>query len=159
MIWAQNPEGIIGDGSKMPWHVPEDLAHFKATTGSAPVIMGRRTWDSLFPKFKPLPGRRNIVLSRSTSDFPGADAAASLSDALALLADVDQVWIIGGGQLYQEALSFADECVVTDIDVEVDLDSPVHAPDLSGWTLVKQGPWLESKAGPRYRISRWAPSS
>lgn len=159
MIWAQNSAGIIGDGSGMPWHVPEDLAHFKETTGSNPVVMGRRTWDSLFPKAKPLPGRRNVVLSRTSSDFSGAEAATSLTDALTLLADAEQIWIIGGGQLYSEALPLADECVVTEIDVTVALDSPVYAPDLSGWSCVEQGPWCESMAGPRYRISRWVPAN
>ena len=128
MIWAQSRAGIIGDGATTPWHLPEDLQHFKTTTMGAPVIMGRRTWDSLNPKFRPLPGRRNIVLSRSVSDFPGAESATSLEAALA---------------------------AVTDIDTDVNVPVPVMAPDLYDWVRVEDGPWQTSTTGLRYRFCTW----
>lgn len=155
MIWAQSRDGIIGDGSDMPWHLPEDLKHFKSTTMGAPVIMGRRTWDSLNPKFRPLPGRRNIVLSRSETDFPGAESATNLPDALAAVADEPAAWIIGGGRVYRDALSLADECVVTEIDIDVTVPVPVMAPDLYDWVRVEDGPWQTSKNGLRYRFCTW----
>ena len=118
MMWAQTSDGVIGDGDSMPWHIPEDLAHFRDTTMGAPVIMGRRTWDSLPERFRPLPGRRNIVLSRSLAaeDVPGAELAHSLESALVLLADEPVAWIIGGGRVYREALRLADKCEVTEVD-------------------------------------------
>lgn len=155
MIWAQSRAGIIGDGATMPWHLPEDLQHFKTTTMGAPVIMGRRTWDSLNPKFRPLPGRRNIVLSRSVTDFPGGESAISLEAALAAVADEPATWIIGGGRVYRDALSLADECVVTDIDTDVSVPVPVMAPALYDWVRVEVGPWQTSTTGLRYRFCTW----
>ncbi|WP_448851468.1 dihydrofolate reductase [Corynebacterium sp. 335C] len=159
MIWAQTPDGVIGDGASMPWHLPEDLRHFKETTLGAPVIMGRRTWESLNPRFRPLPGRRNVVLSRTSDDFPGAEHAEDLDAALAALADEPAAWIIGGGRVYREGLPVADECVVTEIDHDPGLDHPVTAPDLIGWAPERRGDWLVSSAsepeGLRYRITAW----
>ena len=98
LVWAQAHDGVIGADGGMPWHVPEDLAHFRAVTGSSDVVMGRRTWESLPPRFRPLPGRRNIVVTRSAEwSADGAERAASLDQALAL-ADGDDVWVIGGGR-------------------------------------------------------------
>ncbi len=153
MIWAQNPDGIIGDGTGMPWHVPEDLAHFKETTLNHPVIMGAGTWDSLPASFRPLPKRRNIVLSRSRADFAGAEHAHSLEAALEAVAGSDQVWIIGGGKVYAEALQHADLCVVTEIDLELQLETPVYAPDISAWKLIDQSDWHISRTGLHYRFS------
>ncbi|ALA66791.1 dihydrofolate reductase [Corynebacterium lactis] len=157
MIWAQSRDGVLGDGSSMPWHLPEDLKHFKDTTMGAPVIMGRRTWDSLNPKFRPLPGRRNIVLSRTSTDFPGAEAFASLDQALAAVANEPAVWIMGGGRVYRDGLSLADECVVTQIDIEVSVPVPVIAPDLYEWEKVHESEWLTSSTGLRYRLTKWHP--
>lgn len=152
MIWAQSKEGIIGDGEQMPWHLPEDLTHFKDATLGAPVIMGRRTWDSLNPRFRPLPGRLNIVLSRSQSLFDGAEHAPDLQSALAMVADEPKVWIIGGGRVYREGLHIADECVVTDVDIVVDLPRAVTAPSLDGWEVRDSSEWQTSKTGLRYRF-------
>ncbi|WP_255820940.1 dihydrofolate reductase [Agromyces endophyticus] len=105
LVWAQADGGVIGRDGGMPWHVPEDLAHFKAVTLGAPVVMGRKTWDSLDPRYRPLPGRRNIVVSRQVDGvFDGAERAGTLDDALALVSDAERVWVIGGGQLFAEAL-------------------------------------------------------
>jgi len=105
LVWAQADGGVIGRDGGMPWHVPEDLAHFKAVTLGAPVVMGRKTWDSLDPRYRPLPGRRNIVVTRQMDGvFDGAERAGSLDDALALVSGAERVWVIGGGQLFAEAL-------------------------------------------------------
>ena len=124
LIWAQARNRVIGKDGVMPWHLPEDLAHFKRTTLSHPVIMGRRTWDSIPPRFRPLPGRTNIVVTRQ-KDWRenGAQRLPSLREALQQCENSEQVWVIGGAQIYAQALPLADELVVTEIDAEVDGDA------------------------------------
>lgn len=118
VAWAHG--GVIGRDGGMPWHLPQDLAHFKRTTLDHPVIMGRRTWESLPAKVRPLPGRRNIVLSTDPQWAPaGAQRCASLPQALASCAGEADVWVIGGARVYQEALPLADRLVVTEIDADV----------------------------------------
>jgi dihydrofolate reductase len=98
MIWAQTENGVIGRDGGIPWHVPEDMAHFRATTTGHPVIMGRRTWESFPEKFRPLPDRTNIVLSRSGTDLPGAVVVDSLDAALEAAQagpGAEEIWIIG----------------------------------------------------------------
>ena len=127
LIWAQSRNGVIGKDGVMPWHLPEDLAHFKRTTLSHPVIMGRRTWDSIPPRFRPLPGRRNIVVTRQADwHEKGAQCSSSLREALQQCENSNQVWVIGGAQIYAQALPLADELVVTEIDAAFDGDA--HAP-------------------------------
>lgn len=106
LVWAQADGGVIGRDGGMPWHVPEDLAHFKDVTLGAPVIMGRKTWESLNPRYRPLPGRRNLVVTRQPDwAAEGAERAGSLGEAVALAAGaVEAVWVIGGGQLFAEAI-------------------------------------------------------
>ena len=160
LVWAQARGGVIGADGGMPWHVPEDLAHFRAVTGEADVVMGRRTWESLPPRFRPLPGRRNIVVTRSTEwGEPGAERAASFDDALALAAS-ETVWVIGGGQLYAEAIGRADVIELTRLDLEAEGDT--HAPPLSGWRRVSADPaagddWHTSTGGIRYRFETYRP--
>ncbi|WP_432509434.1 dihydrofolate reductase [Kineococcus auxinigenes] len=155
MVWAQSPDGVIGDGGRLPWRVPEDLAHFKRLTAGAAVLMGRATWDSLPPRFRPLPGRRNVVLTRDRSwSAEGAEAAHDLDTALDDALDAGDVWVVGGGQVYRAALARADVLVVTDVDVRVAGDTT--APEVGdGWVLTAQEPadgWATSSAGPRFRI-------
>ena len=119
-IWAQTIDGVIGRDGVMPWHVPEDLQHFKEVTSGKPVIMGRRTWESLPDAYKPLPGRVNIIVSRSVGAVEargGGIWVSSLDAALevahkaqeATSADsLADAWIIGGGTLYAEALTRED---------------------------------------------------
>jgi dihydrofolate reductase len=108
----------------MPWHLPEDLAHFKRVTLGCPVIMGRKTWDSLPPRFRPLPGRTNIVVTRQADwHAPGATRAASLAQALELCAGQPQVWVIGGGEMYAQALPLAQVAEVTEIDAHFEGDT------------------------------------
>lgn len=124
LIWAQARHRVIGQDGVMPWHLPEDLTHFKRTTLSHPVIMGRKTWGSIPPRFRPLPGRRNIVVTRQTDwQAPGAQAATSLHEALQLCDGAAEAWIIGGAQIYAQALPLADEVVVTEIDADFDGDA------------------------------------
>ena len=116
MIFARSANGVIGHNNAMPWHLPEDLAHFKKLTLGSPVIMGRKTWDSLPSKFKPLPGRTNVVITRQADwQAAGAQTAGSLQDALALCHASTEVWIIGGAQIYAQAEPLAIRIEVTDI--------------------------------------------
>ncbi|HET8748877.1 MAG TPA: dihydrofolate reductase [Ramlibacter sp.] len=133
LIYAQSRNGVIGQGGTLPWHLPEDLAHFKRTTMGAPVLMGRKTWDSLPPRFRPLPGRRNIVITRDPHwQAAGAERAGSLDEALALGADAETVWVTGGAEVFRLALPRADLAVVTEIDA--DFEGDTHAPELgAGW--------------------------
>ena len=129
LIYAQSRNGVIGRGGVMPWHLPEDLAHFKRTTLGAPVVMGRKTWDSLPPRFRPLPGRRNVVITRDAGwQAAGADRAGTLDEALALCAGESTVWITGGSEIFRLALPRAHVAVVTEI--EADFEGDVHAPIL-----------------------------
>ena len=124
LIWAQARNRVIGKDGVMPWHLPEDLAHFKRTTLSHPVIMGRRTWDSIPPRFRPLPGRTNIVVTRQKDwQENGAQRVPSLREALQQCESTEQVWIIGGAQIYAQALPLADSLVVTEIDADFDGDA------------------------------------
>ena len=127
LIWAQARNRAIGKNGVMPWHLPEDLAHFKRVTLNHPVVMGRKTWDSIPPRFRPLPGRTNIVVTRQPDwNENGAQRTSSLREALQLCENSAQVWIIGGAQIYAQALPLADELVVTEIDA--DFDGDAHAP-------------------------------
>ena len=127
LIWAQARNRVIGKNGVMPWHLPEDLAHFKRVTLNHPVIMGRKTWDSIPPKFRPLPGRTNIVVTRQADwHEKGAQRSSSLREALQQCENSNQVWVIGGAQIYAQALPLADELVVTEIDAAFDGDA--HAP-------------------------------
>lgn len=124
LIYARARNGVIGREGKLPWHLPEDLAHFKAVTQGCPVIMGRKTWDSLPPRFRPLPGRRNIVVTRQPGwQAEGAERAGSLQDAIALCQPAPRAWVIGGAELYAQALPHAQTVVVTEIDRNYDGDA------------------------------------
>jgi dihydrofolate reductase len=124
LIYARARNGVIGRDNTLPWHLPEDLAHFKRHTLGCPVIMGRKTWDSLPPKFRPLPGRPNIVISRdATWHADGAHSAKTLEDALAWCAGHPEMWVIGGAQIYALALPLAQRVVVTEIDADFEGDA------------------------------------
>jgi dihydrofolate reductase len=124
LILARSSNGVIGRDGSMPWHMPEDLAHFKRITLGCPVIMGRKTWDSLPPKFRPLPGRANVVVTRQTDwQADGALRADSLASALALCGDAAHAWVIGGAQLYALAEPLAHTAVITEIDTVLEGDA------------------------------------
>lgn len=150
LVWAQSTSGVIGRGGDIPWQLPEDLVRFKQLTMGHTVVMGRHTWDSLPARVRPLPGRRNVVLSRQagfTAD--GAQVVGSLDQALT----GDDTWIIGGGQIYALALPLATRCEVTEVDIELPRDDEdALAPLLDEAWVGTTGEWLVSRAGLRYRF-------
>lgn len=165
LVWAQARGGVIGAGGALPWHLPEDLARFKALTTGATVVMGRRTWESLPARSRPLPGRRNLVLTRRAGwSAPGAEVVGSLTEALRAGGDTTgdtngAVWVIGGGQVYAAALPHADLAVVTDVDLAVDGDTRAPALPVS-WRVVEADPatgWHQSASGLRFRTRTWRP--
>lgn len=124
LIAAVSANGAIGRDNDLLWHDSRDQKHFRATTMGCPVIMGRRTWDSLPERFRPLPGRRNIVVTRNAAwQAPGAEVAHSLDAALALVADAPKAFVMGGGELYTLALPVADELELTEVDATFDADT------------------------------------
>ncbi|MDK6260266.1 dihydrofolate reductase [Corynebacterium frankenforstense] len=168
-IWAQSVDGVIGDGETMPWHLPEDLAHFKETTLRYPVIMGRRTWESLPAKNRPLPGRENIVVSsRGPGEWSaGAEVVSSppgLTGFTGLPGRVGRQglvgheqreghdgWIIGGARLYARAVEVVDRIEVTLVDavlLPVLRERAVSAPDVpDDFSQVSDSGWLVSERG------------
>lgn len=159
LIWAEAEGGIIGRNGIMPWNVPEDLARFKRVTLGGPVIMGRKTWDSLPPRYRPLPGRRNIVVTRQSRwAEEGAESAPSVANALVSAADGipdDQlVWVIGGGEIYRAVIDQAERLEVTEIRAVFEGDA--RAPEIGEeWRQVVADPsqgWHESRSGLSYRF-------
>lgn len=151
-IWAQSSDGVIGDGAGMPWHLPEDLKHFKEITYGHPIIMGRRTWESL--PTRPLPGRANHVLS---SRQPGtwSRGAYVSRDIPDLETDA---WIIGGAQVYEATIDEVDVIERTLIDVHPDVPASraVYAPRIDAdFALARDGEWQTSETGLRYKFQRF----
>ncbi|HQR19403.1 MAG TPA: dihydrofolate reductase [Burkholderiaceae bacterium] len=131
LIVARARNGVIGKDNAMPWKIPGEQAYFKRVTMGHPIIMGRRTWQSIG---RPLPGRRSIVVSRNAAfKAPGAAVVASLDAALALCTGTDEAFVIGGAELYRIALPRADRLLITEIDHEFDGDTFFPAPDAAQW--------------------------
>jgi dihydrofolate reductase len=152
LIWAQAANGVIGADGGIPWHLPEDLALFRRLTTGTTVLMGRRTWDSLPPRFRPLPHRRNVVLTRRNVAGwapKGAEVVNAVDD---VLAGSEPVWVIGGAEVYALALPYATRAVVTEIDQSFEGDR--FAPTLgAGWQpTASDAVWLTSTNGLRYRV-------
>ena len=127
LIFARARNGVIGKAGGLPWRLPEDMAHFKQVTMGRPVIMGRKTWESLPERFRPLPGRANIVVTRQPDwHAPGAARAASMTEAVALCAGEEPAWVIGGAEIFADALPLASTAEVTEI--EADFEGDVFAP-------------------------------
>jgi dihydrofolate reductase len=137
LLAAVARNGVIGRGGALPWHLPEDLKRFKQLTLGRPVIMGRKTYDSIINSLgKPLPGRDNIVVSRSPSfQAPGCRTVVSIEEALAAAASTGakEVYVIGGAEIYRLALPFATHLDMTEIEAEVDGDARFPAYDRSEW--------------------------
>lgn len=159
LIWAEAEGGIIGRAGVMPWNVPEDFARFKQLTLGSPVVMGRKTWESLPPRSRPLPGRRNIVVTRQSRwQDDGAEAAPSIANALAMagdgLAEGGTVWVIGGSEIYAAVIGEADRLEVTEIRAQFEGD--VVAPTIGDeWAISAVEPvdgWHSSKSGLGYRF-------
>lgn len=149
LIWAQSSSGVIGRANTIPWHVPEDLARFKELTMGNTVIMGRTTWESLPARFRPLPGRRNVVLTHQ-SGYPadGAEVVTALEDA-----PLDDAWVIGGSQVYGLALPLATRCEITEVDIDLHReDDDALAPLLDVSWVGTAGDWQDSSSGLRYRF-------
>lgn len=152
LVWAQDRVGAIGRRGAIPWSVPEDMAHFREVTGTGAVVMGRKTWESLPERFRPLPGRRNVVLTRA----PGyvADGAEVVGELTAALDLVDRVAsVIGGGEIYGAALEHAHTLLVTEVDILVDgADAFAPPVDPDTWEAVETSEWLRSRTGTLYRF-------
>ena len=133
LIWAMARNRVIGNGLQLPWQLPKDLAYFKKITSGKPVIMGLNTYNSIG---KPLPGRKNIVMSYEPLHIEGCVVACSTHTALAAAAGHDEVFIIGGAQIYQQFLPFADALYMTYIDAEVAGDVYFPEYDTSMWQLI-----------------------
>ena len=132
LIAAVARNGMIGRGNALLWRESEDQKHFRRVTMGCPVIMGRKTWDSLPPKFRPLPGRLNIVVTRQADwQADGALCAHSLLEAMALCPADSNAWVIGGAEIYAQALPLASTAVVTDIEAsyEGDAFAPQFGPE------------------------------
>ena len=157
MVWAQARDGVIGADGGLPWHLPEDLALFRRLTLGSTVVMGRRTWESLPDRFRPLPGRTNVVLTSDRGwSADGARPAASVDQ---VIAEHASFWVIGGGAVYGAFLPHAHRLVVTDVDVLVEGDT--WAPQVGdGWVRASRAPaegWsVSSPGGLRYAVSEYA---
>ena len=135
MIVAHADNRIIGKDNDMPWHLPADLAYFKKTTLGKPVIMGRKTYDSIG---RPLPGRQNIVISRDESlNIEGVEVVQSVEQALAVASGVDEIMVIGGGAIYAHCMPKADKLYITHIDAKIDGDTQFPDYDLENeWQML-----------------------
>lgn len=161
MIWAQAHNRVIGKDGTMPWHLPEDLAHFKRCTEGHTVLMGRKTWESLPERFRPLPKRTNLVLTRQTDwSAKGATVVHSIEQALehahhaAAATDNNELWIMGGGQLYAQGMKLAHHLEVTFIDLPAEGDA--FAPEIDSDVWQKHcGHTLTSSTGLSYRFCQF----
>ena len=151
LIWAEANHRVIGTEGTLPWHLPEDLAHFRHQTRHQTVVMGRTTWESLPATVRPLPGRNNIVLSRNNTSnmFPGARHANTVD---AVLVDHPEIWVIGGASIYKAFLPYAAHIMRTRIDVTIDGDTYAPALDSDEWHTETVTDWTTSVTGVRYQI-------
>ncbi|CRM62126.1 Dihydrofolate reductase type 3 [Pseudomonas sp. 22 E 5] len=159
LIAALGENRVIGVDNRMPWHLPGDFKYFKATTLGKPIIMGRKTWDSLG---RPLPGRLNLVVSRQTDlmlegaeVFPSLDAAVERAQAWALEQGVDELMLIGGAQLYAQGLEQADRLYLTRVALSPEGDAWFPAFDANQWTLVSNLPNPAEGDKPAYNFEVW----
>jgi dihydrofolate reductase len=143
MIVARSRNHVIGRDNQMPWKISADLQFFKRVTMGFPVIMGRKTWESIG---RPLPGRRNIVISRNADlNLTGAELAGSLDEALNRLQEFPRVFVIGGEQLFKQAFTKADKLYITEIEIDVaDGDTFFEVPDPSAWQEIERTPGSEN---------------
>lgn len=151
LIAAVAKNRVIGRDNQLIWHLPEDMAHFKNVTQGHTVLMGRKTWESLPPRFRPLPGRRNLVLSRQPGyHADGAEVFAALPQALAACQPDETVFVIGGAEIYRQALPLADTLMLTEIDLAPEGDA--YFPEFSAqeWQAV------ESTGGTSANHTRYA---
>jgi dihydrofolate reductase len=163
MIWAQDSRGGIGLNNQMPWYLPEDFEHFKSTTTGHTVIMGRKTFQAIPKKFRPLPDRRNIVVTRN----PNSPTSVEIANEGATIVTLDQVqelaekaksetgnqtiYIIGGASIYQKLMPLANEIIVTEIAAEFEVDT--YAPKIEReFSTTEVGQWQVSQTGLQWRV-------
>jgi dihydrofolate reductase len=155
MIWAQARDGVIGADGGLPWNLPEDLKLFRDRTTGSTVVMGRRTWESLPDRFRPLPGRTNVVLTSDRGwSAEGARPAVSVEE---VLDEHESVWVIGGGAVYAAFLPHAERLVVTDVDETVPGDTWAPAIGME-WERVTRTPaegWSLSSSGLRFAVTEY----
>jgi dihydrofolate reductase len=153
LIWAQSTSGVIGRDNGIPWRLPEDQARFKELTMGKAVVMGRLTWESLPAKVRPLPGRKNVVVTRQAEYVAdGAVVVDALDDAIS----GDESWVIGGEQIYALALPIATRCEVTEVQIDLPReDGDAVAPVLDQSWVGTAGDWLTSASGLRYRFNTY----
>ncbi len=146
MIAAMAAGRVIGRGNQMPWHMPADLKHFKEVTMNKPVLMGRKTFESIG---RPLPGRRNIIISRQPLDIEGAEWADSIEQALEKVADAEEVMVIGGGEIYRQCLARASRLYLTLIEFETEGDAwfPDYQQD-GEWLVTSEQLYLPDERNP-----------
>lgn len=136
LIVAVAQNGIIGTGGTMPWHITEDFRHFKAVTSGHSVVMGRKTYESIG---RPLPNRRNIVITRNTAlNIEGCEMAGSLEEALAMCDGEQEIFVIGGGEIYRQSMPLADKLYITHVGVEVEGDTRFPDIDPAVWHEVSR---------------------
>ncbi|GAA2174623.1 dihydrofolate reductase [Agrococcus versicolor] len=161
LIWAEARDHVIGAAGGMPWRLPEDMRRFRRITLGSPVVMGRRTWESFGTPPRALPGRTNVVVTRDAAYVAeGATVVASLETAIdvaRIVAEEDAaetIWIIGGGEVYRQALASADAIERTEIDADLDGDTtaPELGPEWATSLLDPEDGWHESADGLRYRF-------
>jgi dihydrofolate reductase len=158
LIVAMDNNRLIGSNNGLPWNLPADLQHFKAITMGKPIVMGRKTWQSLG---RPLPGRKNIVITRD-SDFQadGAEIVYSLDEALQMASDSEEVMIIGGANLYEQALEQVDRLYLTRVDGEFDGDSWFPEIAEQQWELLQAEKHQPDERNPHpYRFETWCRKS
>ncbi len=165
LIWAEDSRGVIGSGTAMLWHVPADFAHFKAATIGHPMVMGRSTWESMGSRA--LPGRTSIVVTRQPDyEAPNAAVAGSLEEGLDAARQAEGselIWVIGGAQLFEQALGVADLIMqsVLDLDATTEPDSVVYAPaiDPAVWEIdpsESDAEWRDASGdAPRWKVQVW----
>ena len=141
--------GVIGRDGTIPWRIPDDVAFFKELTTGYAVVMGRRTWESIPDRFRPLPGRRNVVVTRNQEwSAEGAERAGSVEEALRLVDGAERVYVVGGAEIYAAALPHADELLLTEIDLDVEGDTLFPAWERDEFEEVSREPHFAADGTP-----------
>ena len=156
LIWAEARDRVVGAQGEIPWRLPADQKMFRQRTNGATVVMGRATWDSLPGRFRPLPGRRNVVLTRDPAwSAPGAEVAHSVEEV-----DLGgEVWVMGGETIYQAFLPVAEHILRTRIDLDVE-GGDTFAPELDErWVVTSSSGWQTSEGGLRFVVEELTPAS
>ena len=155
IIAAVAKNRVIGKDNQLIWNIPEDMAHFKSLTQGHTVVMGRKTWESLPPRFRPLPGRRNIVVTRQADYLaPGAETVFSVEEAIALAMDTQKLFVIVGAEIYTAAIHTANILELTEVNLSPDGDAWFPTIEKNEW-LVNYGPVSTSTSGVQYRFNRY----